>query len=121
MKKRILSLLLAAVMLFGLLPTAFAAESGFVFDPAPVEDIVSGGPMRLTNPNRTSNEDTGFVPAQGETAAQEQEDTGLTKFEPSETPRFSETDAAEVYAADDRVTFIVVTESAPLLTEFSTE
>ena len=121
MKKRILSLLLAAVMLFGLLPTAFAAESGFVFDPAPVEDIVSGGPMRLTNPNSTSNEDTGFVPAQGETAAQEQEDTGLTKFEPSETPRFSETDAAEVYAADDRVTFIVVTESAPLLTEFSTE
>lgn len=121
MKKRILSLLLAAVMLFGLLPTAFAAESGFVFDPAPVEEIATDGPMHLTNPNSTSNADTGFVPAQGETAAQETEDTGLTKFEAPETPRFSEAEAAQVYAADDQVTFIVVTESAPLLSEFSAD
>ena len=63
MKKRILSLLLAAVMLFGLLPPAFAAESGFVFDPVPVEEIATDGPMHLTNPNSTSNEDTAFVPA----------------------------------------------------------
>lgn len=118
MKKRILSLLLAAIMVIGCLPTAFAAESGFAFETAPVEEIDTTGPMSLPAQNSSSNADTGFVPAQGETA-EPAEETELTKFEPSETTRFSETEAAQLYGADDEVTFIVVVEEAPLLAEFS--
>ena len=114
MKKRILSLLLAAILVIGCLPTAFAAESGFAFETAPVEEIDTTGPMSLPAQNSSSNADTGFVPAQGETA-EPAEETELTKFEPSETTRFSETEAAQIYGAEDEVTFIVVVEEKPLL------
>ncbi|MBR5293331.1 MAG: S8 family serine peptidase, partial [Oscillospiraceae bacterium] len=121
MNKKILSLLLAVVMVVSMLPASvLAAQPG---TPAPMEsetlknysDVTAHsltGPMTLGGPSapaEQSEADSALIQAVT--------DGDLTKLEP-QTDR-SQVAEAEQFAADQTVTFIVVTENAPLLEKFS--
>ena len=127
MKKRILSLLLAVVMVAGMLPAnALAVQSGFTA--APIESgaltavnpaaSTTSGPMGLTESASKPVEvtQTGIVES---TVLQSATDGELTKLEPQNSVDRAELEKLERYAAEDQVTFIVVTEDAPLLEKFS--
>ena len=115
--KRILSAFLALTLVFSCVPVVSAAEAAGSGSP------VISGPLSLTAPADNDRE-ISFAPNQAEeettpaeTPAEPTEE--LTKFEPSEQERFSESEAAAAYEADDLVTFIVVTEEQPQLELFS--
>ena len=116
--KRILSAFLALVLVFGCVSPVFtvkAAEAGTAIS----------GPLSLTASSNSNDREITFAPnkaeeeetAEPEAVPAPTED--LPKFEPSGPDRFSESEAAQVYAADDIVTFIVVTEEKPQLELFS--
>ncbi|MBQ2920727.1 MAG: S8 family serine peptidase [Oscillospiraceae bacterium] len=127
MNKRFLSLILAVVMVFGLIPAnALAVQSGFVSAPsesgslitaAPAESLSLTGPMTLGGAAApVEPTQTGLVNSALVQSATEGE---LTKYESQGHTAFSRTEEYEQYAADEKVTFIVVTEDAPLLQKFS--
>ena len=127
MKKRILSLLLAVVMVAGMLPAnVLAVQSGFTAAPSESGSLIAAndakpadttGPMALTNGNSKPAEvtQTGIVDSALLQSATEGE---LTKLEPQNRIDRAELEKIERYAADEKVTFIVVTEDAPLLKKF---
>ena len=124
--KRILSAFLALTLVLSCMPTVFAAEA------AGTAGDALGGPLSLTAPSGNADREISFAP-QGEEESEADEEPspepteapaaavteGLPKFEPSEQERFSESEAAKAYGADDIVTFIVVTEEKPQLELFS--
>lgn len=124
--RKVLALLLAAVMTISCSPLGMAAQSGFAKDGSgSVSEINTNGPLSLTKGNGALSLDavkpnSNFAPnynyPQSSTTIKE---TGLTKFEPGEWTPFSKSDAAVHYSATDTVTFIVVTEERPLLEMFS--
>lgn len=119
MKKfnKVLSLLLALVMIISCSPIGLAAQSGFAMN-GDLPAISSNGPLSLSRGNSSDMDvtapESGLLYSQSSGVA----DTGLTKFENTGI-RFSESEAAVKYSAEDRVTFIVVTAERPLLEMFS--
>lgn len=127
MNKKILSLILAVVMVFGLVPAnALAVQSGFTAAPStsgsliaanPAENHSLTGPMTLGGPSApVEATQTGIADSTPVQSATEGE---LTKLEPQGHTPISKTEEYEQFAADEQVTFIVVTEDAPLLEKFS--
>ena len=114
--KRFLAALLALTLVFSFVPPVVQADAA---------TTASGqrGPIGLTAQNGNTAEEMSFATqAEEETEDAEEsafEDTGLTKFEPTDTERFSDKAEALVHDADDLVTFIVVTEQKPQLELFS--
>ena len=114
MKKRVISLLLVVALLMSSVPAVFATE----------------GPLSLTASGKTGKLEGSFAPSQSgsgleapsesnEKVEPKTEGLGLTKYESSEQERFSQQAAAKTPAAEDLVTFIVVTEDQPQLEKFS--
>lgn len=123
--RKVLALLLAAVMTISCSPLGMAAQSGFAKDGSgSVSEINTNGPLSLTKGNGAPSLDavkpnSNFAPNYDYSQSSTIKDTGLTKFEPGEWTPFSKSDAAVHYSAEDTVTFIVVTEERPLLEMFS--
>ena len=127
MNKKLLSLILAIVMVASMVPanalavqsgiTAAPSESGSLIAANPAQPHSLSGPMTLgsapapVEPTQTGIMDSPLVQSatQGE----------LTMFEPQSSAVRAEIAEFDRYAADDRVTFIVVTGDAPLLEKFS--
>ena len=103
--KRVLSLILALALIFGCVPTAFAA--------VPLTDNSAAQENELESVNGVAS----AAPADEETE-EDSELPGLTKYESSGWERFSENAITTTPAADDMVTFIVVTEEKPQLELF---
>ena len=121
--RKVLALLLAAVMTISCSPLGMAAQSGFAKDGS-LPEISTNGPLSLPLGSSVSDmdvtaPDVDFAPNISYPQQSAIKDTGLTKFEPGEWTPFSESDAAVHYEASDTVTFIVVTEERPLLEMFS--
>ena len=128
MNKRILSLLLAVVMVVAMLPAqALAVQSGITTAPSESGSLIaandakphsSTGPMTLGVSPSVSREDqqTGIADSALIQSVTEGE---LTKFEPQNGDSRAELEKLERYSADEKVTFIVVAEDAPLLEKFS--
>ena len=120
MKKRILSLILALAMVLTLLPAgALAVQTGL----APIESataaVTTDGPMTLGETTLTQETvSTGVVSGSALQSATG-ENGELELYERQGVTAFSESEGYEAYAADETVTFIVVTEDAPLLKEFT--
>ena len=114
--KRFLAALLALTLVFSFVPPVVQADAA---------TTTSGqrGPIGLTAQNGNTAEEITFAEsAKEETQDAEEsafEDTGLTKFEPTEQERFSEKAEELLHDEDDLVTFIVVTEQKPQLELFS--
>ncbi len=107
MKRRIIAFVLVLAMLASLVPAVFAADGS----PAGK----GTGPVALqTGPNRAPG--SSFAQNQGGT--NQSALPGLTKYDNSGSP-FAKTDAAQIYEDDDIVTFMVLTERAPLLSLYS--
>ncbi len=121
--RKVLALLLALVMVLSCSPMAMAAQSGFAKD-HPVSGISTDGPLTLPYGSSTSDmdvtaPDSSFAPSVVYPQQPSIKDTGLTKFEESVWQRFYGSEADIRYNAEDRVTFIVVTEGRPQLEVFS--
>lgn len=127
MNKRFLSLILAVVMVVALLPAnALAVQSGFTAAPSESGSLIAAnpaqphsqtGPMTLGNTTAPAEvTETGIVDSPLVQAVTEGE---LTKLEPQNGTGRADVEEFEQYAADETVTFIVVTEDAPLLEKFS--
>ena len=128
MNKKILSLILAIVMVASMLPVnAFAVQSGFTAAPSesgsltaanPAQSHSTTGPMTLGVAPAVPVEEqqTGIADSALIQSATEGE---LTKYESQGNAPISKTEEYERFAADETVTFIVVTEDAPLLEKFS--
>ncbi len=115
MKKRILSLILAVVMIVGCMPSAYAAEQGSTAGTA----ATGGDPLSLGNGGSSALQGGSFSPELSGENQESKPDHGLSKFESSVLRPFSESEAATHYASDDTVTFIVVAEQKPLLETYS--
>ena len=105
MMKRVLSLILALVMIISCAPNAFAAVS-------------------LTHNSATEQNELEPVPGIAQAPAEEEpeevsDQPELTKYESSGWEPFSEKEINKAPAADDVVTFIVVIEEKPQLELFS--
>lgn len=109
MKKKILSLILAFVMVLGCVPMAFAADSGFASDKtAPAHE--TSGPIGLPVDDGSAAQSSGMVQEPAEPADDE------VKIVNSADGRFSETMSEnEIYAADELVRLVVVMKGEPLL------
>ena len=127
MMKRTLALILAAVMVFGMAPAGvLAVQSGIATSPEtngsliaanPAEAHSQSGPMTLgASPSKIVELDQPGVSSGLIQSATEGE---LTKYESQGRTPISKTEEYEQFAADEKVTFIVVTENAPLLQKFS--
>ena len=130
MNKRFLSLLLTVVMVVAMLPAnALAVQSGITAAPSESDSLVavnpvsapSSGPMELTSgaskpAETTEAAETGIADSP---LVQAVTDGELTKFESRNAEVRTDLEEAERYADDEKVTFIVVTEDAPLLEKFS--
>ncbi len=127
MMKRTLALILAAVMVFGMAPAGvLAVQSGIAASPEtngsliaanPAEAHSQSGPMTLgASPSKIVELDQPGVSSGLIQSATEGE---LTKYESQGRTPISKTEEYEQFAADEKVTFIVVTENAPLLQKFS--
>ena len=125
--RRGLSLLLVLVMVLSILPaSALAVQTGFTAAPSQSGTLTAvnpatsttSGPMTLTDSASKPVEvtQTGIVES---TVLQSATDGELTKLEPQNSIDRAELEELERYAAEDKVTFIVVTENAPLLEKFS--
>ncbi|MBE6950432.1 MAG: hypothetical protein E7451_03755 [Ruminococcaceae bacterium] len=127
MNKRFLSLILAVVMVFGLIPAnAMALQSGFTAAPSESGSLIAANPaesLSLTGPMTLGGASAPVEPTQtgiaGSALIQSATEGELTKYESQGDTAFSKTEEYELYAADETVTFIVVTEDAPLLSKFS--
>ncbi|MBR5020812.1 MAG: S8 family serine peptidase, partial [Oscillospiraceae bacterium] len=114
--KRFLAALLALTLVFSFVPPIVQADAA---------TTASGhrGPIGLTIQSGNTAENMSFAETAEEETEDEapaaSEDTGLTKFEPTEQERFSEKAEEILHDADDLVTFIVVTEQKPQLELFS--
>ncbi len=128
--KRGLALLLTAMMVFGLVPAgALAVQSGFTAAPSesgtlnafnPVKEHSLTGPMTLGGASAPAGSEAPAVTGIADSALIQSVTEGeLTKFESQGHTAFTRTEEYEQYAADETVTFIVVTEEAPLLEKFS--
>ena len=129
MNKKLLSLILAVVMVVPMLPAnVLAVQSGFTAAPSssgslntvnPVAAPTSG-PVGLTSGSTQSAAvtQTGFVDPPLVQAVTEGE---LTMLESQGHTAFTQTEEYEQFAAGETVTFIVVTENAPLLEKFSAD
>lgn len=108
MKKRILSLMMALALLLTCVPMATAAQSGFVTEStAPAQDTAVTGPVQLPVDDIDPEETSGL--------AQAAEAVSEPKIVHDASGRFSESAAAEPYAADDVVRLVVVMKGASLL------
>ena len=127
MNKKILSLILAVVMVVAMLPAnVLAVQSGITAAPGESDVLTAvnnvsalplDGPMTLGGPSAPAEvTQTGLTDSALVQSVTEGE---LTKFEPQSADVRAEAEEFERYAADDKVTFIVVTEDAPLLEKFS--
>ena len=127
MMKRTLALVLAAVMVFGMAPAgALAVQSGFTASPSTSGSLVAANPAEshsLTGPMSLGVSPNEIVelnqPGVASGLLQSATEGELTKYESQGSTAFSKTEEYELYAADEKVTFIVVTENAPLLEKFS--
>ena len=130
MKKRVLSLLLALVMVFSLIPAAAAAEIGFATEDTEVPVLSTDGPLSLPQgdynnvmdveaPEASEEQAPAELPASNANTQATVADTGMTKLEGPETERFSESEASNVPDADELVTFMVVIKDQPLLELYS--
>ena len=127
MNKKILSLILAVVMIVAMLPAnVLAVQTGFTATPGEANALTAvnnvsalplNGPMTLGGPSAPVEvTQTGIVDSALLQSATEGE---LTKFEPQNSDNRAQLEELKRYAADDKVTFVVVTEDAPLLEKFS--
>ena len=127
MNKKILSLILAIVMVAGMLPVnALAVQSGFTAAPSEsgsltavnnAKPLALNGPMTLGGASAPVEiTQTGIADSALVQAVTEGE---LTKLESQDHPHFTKTEEYEQFAADETVTFIVVTKDAPLLEKFT--
>ena len=127
MNKKILSLILAIVMVVALLPAnALAVQSGIAAAPTESGNLTAtndaaalplNGPMTLGNSSAPVEvTQSGIVDSALIQSATEGE---LTKLDPQDRESFAKVEEFEQYAPDETVTFIVVTENAPLLEKFS--
>ena len=128
MNKRFLSLLLAVVMVVAMLPAnVLAVQSGITTAPSESGSLIAAneakphsatGPMTLgVSPSVSMEEQqTGIADSALIQSVTEGE---LAKFESQGNTPISKTEEYELFAADEKVTFIVVTEDAPLLQKFS--
>ena len=127
MTKKILSLILAIVMVVTMLPAnALAVQSGITAAPSESGSLIAANPAQ-------AHALTGPMTLGGASAPVEATQTGiadsplvqsvtqgeLTKFEPQNSAARADIAEFERYSADEKVTFIVVTEDAPLLEKFS--
>ena len=127
MNKKILSLILAVVMVVAMLPAnVLAVQSGIVANPD------ANGSLTATNP-ATALPLNGPMTLGGASAPVEVTQSGivdsaliqsvtegeLSKLEPQDRSEYATVEEFEQYSKDDTVTFIVVTEDAPLLQKFS--
>ena len=103
--KRVLSFILALALVLSCVPAALATGSG---------------PMTLgqttLGPNEAAQSESAGGPSVG---LPETTETGLTKYESPDWLPFSQNEALKPPAEDELVTFIVVTEEKPLLSQFS--
>ncbi len=127
MNKKILSLILAVVMVVAMLPanvlavqsgiTSAPVENGSLIAANPAEALSLTGPMTLGSASApVEATQTGIASSPLVQAVTEGE---LSKYESQGNTAFTKTEEYEQYAADEKVTFIVVTEDAPLLKKFS--
>jgi len=127
MNKKILSLILAVVMVVTMLPmnvlavqsgiTSAPVENGALIAANPATSHALTGPMGLgSTSSPVENVQTGLADSALVQAVTEGE---LTKLESQGHTPFTKTEEYELYAPDENVTFIVVTEDAPLLEKFS--
>ena len=127
MNKKILSLLLAVVMVVSMLPAnVMAAQTGFTAAPSESGELKAynnASALPLTGPMTLGRDsapvevtETGIASS---ALLQAVTDGDLTKLESQDHPHFTKTEEYEQYAADETVTFIVVTKDAPLLDKFS--
>ena len=127
MNKKILSLILAVIMVVAMLPAnVLAVQSGIAAAPSASGSLVAANdaqPHSLTGPmtlgGASAPAEVTETGVSGSPLLQSATGDGLTKLESQGNPNFTETEAYEQYAADETVTFIVVTENAPLLEKFS--
>ena len=127
MNKKILSLILAVVMVVAMLPAnVLAVQSGFTAAPTESGSLVAANPaeaLSLTGPMTLGGSAAPVEPTQtgivSSALIQSATEGELTKFESQGHTPISKTEEYEQYAADEKVTFIVVTEDAPLLEKFS--
>jgi len=127
MNKKILSLILAVVMVVTMLPAnVLAVQSGITSAPSESGSLVAANPAQahpLTGPMTLGQAPAPVEPTQtgfaGSALVQSATEGELTKLESQGHTAFSKTEEYEQYAANETVTFIVVTEDAPLLKKFS--
>ena len=128
MNKKILSLILALVMVCSMLPAnAFAVQSGFTAAPTESGALTAAtptaqgttGPMTLGNTAVSGASEVTETGIASSALLQSAEGDDLSKYESQGNTAFTRTEEYELYAADETVTFIVVTEDAPLLKKFS--
>ena len=127
MNKKILSLILAVVMVVAMLPAnVLAVQSGIAAAPS------ESGSLKAYN-NVSALPLTGPMTLGRDSAPVEVTETGiasspllqsattgdLTKLEAQDHPHFTKTEEYEQFAPDETVTFIVVTNDVPLLEKFS--
>ena len=127
--RRSLALLLAAVMVFGMVPAGVLAaqsgstnaptENGSLITAKPAEAHSLTGPMTLGSAPAVEPVEVVQSGIMDSTLVQSVTEGELTKFESQGNTPFTKTEEYEQYAADEKVTFIVVTEDAPLLKKFS--
>ena len=127
MNKRFLSLLLAVVMVVAMLPAhALAVQSGITTAPSESGSLIAANeakPHSVTGPMTLGGASAPVEPTQtgitGSALIQSATEGELTKYEPQSSDARADAEKLERYAADEKVTFIVVTEDAPLLKLFS--
>ena len=127
MNKRFLSLLLAVVMVVAMLPAhALAVQSGITTAPSESGSLIAANeakPHSVTGPMTLGGASAPVEPTQtgiaGSALIQSATEGELSKLEPQGNTPISKTEEYERFAADETVTFIVVTEDAPLLEKFS--
>ena len=117
MKKRVLSLILAAALILGCIPTTFAVDTVSSGSGSTVKGPLSLGESSNVTGNLLEGSGTSIEKTDNDGSQTSGEE--LTKFERSEWTPFSESEAAVSYEADDVVTFIVVTEDKPQLELYS--
>ena len=127
MNKKILSLILAVVMIAAMLPAnALAVSSGIAVAPSESGSLIAANPAKahpLTGPMTLGGASAPAEVTQsgisGSPLVQSATSGELTKLETQGNVPFTKTEGYEQYAADETVTFIVVTGDTPLLEKFS--
>ena len=114
-------------MVVAMLPAqALAVQSGITTAPSESGSLIAANPASahsLTGPMTLGGSSAPVEPTQtgiaGSALIQSATEGELTKYESQGKTPISKTEEYELFAADETVTFIVVTEDAPLLEKFS--